>query len=391
MAPPSRLGVPRISRRSFLAGAGAGALALALSACSKSGLAAMSPGDVGDTTHRLKVLNWALYIDTDAPGAPGTVTRFSQQTGTQVTYSEAYNDNVYGQNQVFGPTLEKGKPTGWDVIVPTYWLIADLVSRNLLDELPLERIPNHANLDPVLLGTSWDQGARFHLPWQAGFTGIAYNPALTGRDLHDFSDLLDPAFKGRVGFVTEMREVLGFFMLAHGDDPSRATMATASTAMDRLEAVVAGGQVKKFTGNEYVDAIKSGEFAACLAWSGGVIGLQADRPDIKFIFPASGAMRWYDAMIIPKGAVNLAAAGDWMNFVYDPANAAKITAAVNYVSPVLGVQEVLRAAGGESAKLAASNVLFPDDATRRRLYFWSGTTPAQEAELQARFTKLESP
>jgi spermidine/putrescine transport system substrate-binding protein len=119
-----------------------------------------------------------------------------------------------------------------------------------------------------------------------------------------------------------------------------------------------------------------------------VLGLQTERPDIKFVFPAEGGMRWFDSMVIPKGATNVAAAGDWMNFVYDPANAAKITAAVGYVSPVMGVKDVLAAAGGDAAKLAASPVLFPDDATRRRLYFWSGTTPAEEATLQARFTKI---
>lgn len=375
------------SRRQFLAAAAALGIG---AACSKSGLQAAPAGDAGDSTHRLRVLNWALYIDTDQPNAPGTVKRFEDATGTQVTYSEAYNDNTYGQEKVFGPKLEKGKATGYDVIVPTYWLVADLLSRGLIDELPLERIPNHVNLDPSLLGTSWDVGARFHLPWQAGFTGIAYNPALTHREIRSFTDLLDPALRGRVGFVTEMREVLGFFMLAHGDDPGRATMATATAAMDRLEAVVASGQVKKFTGNEYVDLIKNGTFAACLAWSGGVLGLQTERPDIKFVFPAEGGMRWFDAMIIPKGATNVAAAGDWMNFVYDPANAAKITTAVGYVSPVLGVRDVLLRTGGDAAKLANSPVLFPDDATRRRLHFWSGTTPDEEHALQARFTKISN-
>jgi spermidine/putrescine transport system substrate-binding protein len=375
-----------LSRRSFLAGAGA--LALGAVACSRGGLRAAPAGDVGDTTHRLRVLNWAEYIDVDQPGRPGTVSRFESATGTKVDYSDAYNDNRYGLDKVFGPTLEKGKATGFDVIVPTYWLVADLLSKGLLDEIPLERIPNHANLDPALLGTSWDQGARFHLPWQAGITGIAYNPALTRKDMRAFVDLLDPALKGRVGMVSEMREVLGFFMLANGEDPSRATVAAANGALDRLEAVVNSGQVAKFTGNEYLDALKSGEFAACLAWSGGVLGLQAERPDMRFVFPAEGAMRWFDSMIIPKGATNVAAAGDWMNFVYDPVNAARITTAVGYVSPVIGVKEELLRTGGDAAKLAASPVLFPDDATRRRLYFWAGTTPAEEDALQARFSKL---
>jgi spermidine/putrescine transport system substrate-binding protein len=374
-----------MTRRRFLGAAAA--LGLGAAACSKGGLKSAPSGDAGATTKRLKILNWALYIDTDEPS---TVTRFSQATGTKVDYSEAYNDNSYGREQVFGPKLEKGKPTGFDIIVPTYWLVADLLDKGLLNEIPLERIPNHANLDPALLGTSWDQGARFHLPWQAGITGIAYNPALTRREIKSFSDLLDPALKGRVGMVSEMREVLGFFMLAVGEDPGRATKASADAAMDRLEAVVKSGQVAKFTGNEYVDALKANQFAACLAWSGGVLGLQAERPDLKFVFPAEGGIRWFDSMIIPKGADNVAAAGDWMNFVYNPANAAKITSAVGYVSPVMGVKEELLKAGGDAAKLAASPVLFPDDATRRKLHFWSGTTPAEEAELQTRFSAITS-
>ncbi len=377
-----------LSRRAFLS-AGA-ALGLGAVACSRGGLRDAPAGDAGTTTHSLSMLNWAVYIDPDQPGQPGTVSRFQSQTGTKMSYSEAYNDNHYGQDKIFGPTLEEGKATGFDLIVPTYWLVNDLLSKDLLDEIPLERIPNHVNLEPALLGTSWDPGARFQLPWQAGFTGIAYNPALTGKDLHAFADLLDPALKGRVGMVSEMREVLGFFMLANGEDPSRATVGAANSALDRLEGVVQSGQVAKFTGNEYLDALKNGTFAACLAWSGGVLQLQAERPDLRFVFPAEGGMRWFDSMIIPKGAANVAAAGDFMNFVYDPVNAAKITSFVRYVSPVIGVKEELERAGGDAAQLAASPILFPDDATRRRLYFWSGTTPTEEQVLQTRFSKLTS-
>lgn len=379
-----------MTRRRFLAATGAlGALA-ALPGCSRGGLESAPAGDAGRSTRRLRVLSWPLYIDEDAPGEPGTVARFSAQTGTEVTYSEDYSDNVYGLEQVFEPQLFKGDPTGWDVIVPTYWLVADLLSRRLLNEIPLERVPNHANLDPTLLGTSWDPGARFHLPWQAGFTGITYNPALTAKEVRSFADLLDPALRGRVGMVSEMREVLGFFMLANGDDPSRATAASAGGALDRLESVVRSGQVTKFTGNEYVDALKSNELAACLSWSGETVGLEADRPDLKFVIPSEGGMRWFDSMVIPKGAANVAAAGDWMNFTYDPANAARITTAVGYVSPVVGVREELQRQGGAAARLATNAVLFPDDETKRKLYFWAGTTPAEEEALQERFSEITS-
>jgi len=44
-------------------------------------------------------------------------------------------------------------------------------------------------------------------------------------------------------------------------------------------------------------------------------------------------------MVMPKGAENRDSAAEWMNFVYDPVQAAQLTAWVQYVSPVAGVRE----------------------------------------------------
>ncbi|HEX8003047.1 MAG TPA: spermidine/putrescine ABC transporter substrate-binding protein [Mycobacteriales bacterium] len=371
-----------VSRRAFLLGAAATGLA----ACSR-GLRAASPDDAGGPTGELSILNWPQYIDEDEGASLGTVRRFAIEADTEVDYSDAYEDNDYGLSEVFSK-LEKGDATGYDVVVPTYWVVARLLERGLLNQIPLERVPNHVNVDPGLLGMAWDRGARFHMPWQVGITGIAYDPALTGRELRAFADLLDPSLRGKVGMVSEMREVAGLFMLAAGADPSRATLDTAKEALFRLESVVNARQVARFTANEYVDALKKGEFAACLAWSGDIVQLQKTRPDIRFVIPEEGGIRWFDSMVVPKGAKNVASAGDWMNFVYDPENAARITRSVQYISPVVGVREVLERAGGESAKLADNPVLFPDDATRRRLYFWAGTTNAEEEELQGIFDKI---
>jgi len=79
-----------------------------------------------------------------------------------------------------------------------------------------------------------------------------------------------------------------------------------------------------------------------------------------------------------------------MNFTYDPASAARITRAVGYVSPVVGVKEELLRQGGAATRLATNPVLFPDDDTKRKLYFWAGTTPAEEEALQDRFSRITS-
>ena len=84
---------------------------------------------------------------------------------------------------------------------------------------------------------------------------------------------------------------------------------------------------------------------------------------MRFVFPEEGAISWFDTMVIPIGAPNGVAAAQWMDFVYDPVNAARITAYVQYVSPVVGVRDELVKLGGDAAALADSPLLFPDDAT----------------------------
>ncbi|HEX7276187.1 MAG TPA: spermidine/putrescine ABC transporter substrate-binding protein [Acidimicrobiales bacterium] len=364
----------RLSRRRFLA---LSAAAVAFAACRNSG------GDVPDFSGTLRILNWSDYID------PDTVDRFNQATRIPVDYVEEYNGNEEAFETLFEPTLGRGRPTGYDVIVPTYWAVARMLERDWLRQVPLERVPNHVNIEPAYLGMPWDRGARFHMPWQVGITGIAYNPALTGRqEIKRVSQLFEPALRGRVGMVSEMRETVGLVMLTQGADPSRATKPAAERALDRLAQAKADGQIKRFTADEFVDALKSGEFAACLAWSGDIIQLQQERPDIRFVIPEEGGIRWFDSMVIPARSGGAEAAADFMNFVYEPANAARITAAVQYISPVLGVREELQKAGGTTAQLAQNPILFPDDDTRRRLYFWAGLDSATEDELQERFSSI---
>jgi spermidine/putrescine transport system substrate-binding protein len=369
-----------LSRRGFLGGSAAMAL---LAACSNQ----RGPG-AASSSDDLRILSWTDYIDTDESGSPGTVSRFGQQSGLRVDYSDAYPSNTEAYDTIFEPNLGHGKRIQWDLVVPTFWLASRLVDRRWLEQVPLELVPNHVNLEPNFLTMPWDRGARYNLPWQSGLTGIAYDPARTGGEIRSLASLFDPKFKGRVGMVTEMRETVALTMALQGSDPSRPTQAAAEKALELLEKAVADGQIREFTGNEFRDRLSDGSFALCLAWSGDIVQLQRDKPNIRFVIPDEGGMQWFDTMVIPKGAANAAGAARWMNFVYDPDNAARITAAVQYISPVIGVRDALRRLGGDAALLADNAILFPDDATRQRLYTWGGLPAAVEDALDARFTKI---
>ncbi len=392
----------RSSRRGFLIGGGIAAAA-AIGAVVLSGLgdgddggsadggpatggAGDAGGGLGQGAAQLRILNWTEYIDPTADGESGTLDRFRDAEGIDVDYSETYNDNneVYGKE--FAAYLDAGNRTPWDIAMPTFWMAARLKRKGWIAPLPFNLIPNYENLDPSYLNLGWDRGAKYHLPWQAGFTGFAYNISVTGRELKSFNELFAPEFSGKIGFFTEMRDTIGLVMLSQGNDPSTATEETMTQALDAIEKAAADGQVRRFTGNDYLQDIDNGNFAACVAWSGDIA--QSTNPDVRFVFPEEGAMSWFDTMVLPVGAANGVAAAKWMNYVYDPVNAARITANVQYVTPVVGVREELIKLGGETAALADSPLLFPDDATKSRLHVFADMPEDVEQRITDRFVSI---
>lgn len=383
----------RIDRRRFLAGLGAAGLGAALTGCAdSSGFRTFELGG----RRSLTMLNWDEYIDADDDNNPfypgGTLDLLSQgENSVQVNYIPEYTDNISGFNRIIEESVNADQ-SRFDIVVPTNWRAAQMIANGWAEQLPIEVIGNHVNIDPAFLTNAWDRGCRYQMPWQAGITGIAYDPALTGRPLNSVQDLFDPSLAGRVGFIGEMREGVGLAMLANGDDPSRPTVETAQAGLDRILDAAESGQVGAFTFEDFADKLETGELAAAMAWSGDVALLQAPgrRPDIEFVVPDEGAIQWFDTMVIPRGAQNIGAAGTFMDFVYEPENAARITEWVQYISPVLGVQEALLSAGGASAELARNAVLFPDDATRARLFTWGGLDQEDEDELDRVYALLLS-
>ena len=367
-----------MTRRQFLASTGAlGVAGLSLPAL----LAACG----GDEAAGLYFENWPLYIDPTEGDLIGTVDRFMEATGVKMKYTDAYNDN----NEYFAkiqPLLGTGKTIEPDIIAPTSWMAGRLISLGWVEALPLADIPNAANLDDGFVKPTWDPTGEYSLPWQAGMAGIAYNSDAAGREITSVADLFDPEFKGRIGMLSEMRDTIGLILMSEGIDPSTiSTFEEAAPAFEKLEKAKADGQIRAFTGNDYTDDLLAGNFAACIGWSGDLFQLETESEAVKFVIPEEGGTRWADVMVVPKGAKNVANAAKWMNFVYDPEQAAQLTAYNMYVSPVKGVREIIAASDPE---LAENPLVFPDEATSARLRAFAQLSEEEEAKFDEAFSAI---
>ncbi|MEB3200091.1 MAG: spermidine/putrescine ABC transporter substrate-binding protein [Synechococcaceae cyanobacterium] len=370
--------IRRLTRRQLLGQLAVGSAAALLAAC--GGRRSEGGG------RRLAIANWPLNIDASEPGLPGTVDRFEQATGIQVDYSEDINDSQAFFARV-RPDLAAGRPIGPDLFITPYWMADRLRGLGWLEPLDLQLIPNRINLSPSLRNPYWDPQGRHTLPWQSGVAGIAYNRRATGREISSIDDLFAPDLHGRVAMLSEMRDTLGLLMLADGQEVSQPTLKTANGAFERLRRGRQSGQIRAFTGNDYMNDLLTGNFKACLAWSGDVAQLARDEPDLQFVVPASGGIRWVDVMAVPRRALHPREAARWMDFVYDPVQAARITAAVQYISPVEGVQARLEGQP-QTAALADNPLLFPDAALQRRLHVFGPLDPAEEARFEQRFAEI---
>ena len=336
-------------------------LALGLAACGGdggieggAGGGATETAKAGPVKGDLTISNWPLYID---PGENGTAADFEKATGVDVTYIEDVNDNV----EFFGklrPQLASGSSGGRSIVVVTDWMANKMHELGYLQDLPKSALPNvQENLRPDLRSPAIDPNRDYSVPWQTGMTGVIVRKDLAP-DVRSVNDLFDPQYKGKVTFLTEMRDTVPLVMKADGVNPDEATTQDWLDAIDKLKAAVDSGQIRRFTGNDYARDLTKGDVVASIGWSGDAVQLQADNPNIEWRMPTQGCILWSDNMVIPVGAPNTGAALGFMDFVYEPQVQADVAEYVNYVTPVDGVQQIL---AKRDPALAKNQLIFPSE------------------------------
>jgi spermidine/putrescine transport system substrate-binding protein len=356
-----------ITRRRLMRRGAAGALSVSalayLAACGDDELSGGQQEQArtiekGPISKTLNFSNWPLYIDIDDKTKERpTLEKFKRRYGTEVKYTEEINDNV----EFFGKVrqeYEQGSSGGRDIHVVTDWMCARMVRLGYVQKFDKSEMPNATrNLEDAVASPDFDPKREYSMPWQSGQVGLIYRRDLTKGDLTSVNDLFDPKFKGKVTFLTEMRDSVGSVLLGEGIQPEEATLDQALSAVEKLEKAAKDGQVRRFTGNEYSQQILKGDSVALLGWSGDAVQLTVDNEQIRFKQPEDGFMVFTDSMQVPVGAPNAYTAQKMMDFVYDPEVQAAITAYVNYVPPVKGTRELLQE---QDPEIAGNPLIFPD-------------------------------
>jgi spermidine/putrescine transport system substrate-binding protein len=175
------------------------------------------------------------------------------------------------------------------------------------------------------------------------------------------------------------------FLMSQGHSPEDPTMETIQKAVDLIKEQKDKGQIRRFTGNDYADDLAAGNIIVAQAYSGDVVQLQKDNPDLKFVVPESGATSFVDTMTIPYTTQNQKAAEEWINYVYDRANYAKLIAATKYV-PVLS--DMTDALTKIDPALAKDPLINPPKEILDKLKAWAPLTDEQTQEFNKAYAAV---
>ncbi|RNL63217.1 spermidine/putrescine ABC transporter substrate-binding protein [Nocardioides marmoriginsengisoli] len=389
-------GDSRISRRTVLKGAAGAAFGVGSLAALKLPFFGTSDRtqdpadcfakDLSASEKQLIISNWPGYMDEDEPT---TLQDFEKRTGIKVRYDIDVNDN----NDFFAKVsnqLGSCESSKRDMFMLTDWMAARMIQVGWIQKLDAAKVPNlHANVIDALKAPGWDPGRDFSAPWQSGLTGIAYNKKKV-KEVRSFADLLTrDDLKGRISLLSEMRDTMGFMLLINGADPSDFTDADWEKGVETLKKARGDGQIRAFTGNEYIQDLSAGNILACEAWSGDVAA--AENEDLVFVTPEEGLMIWADNMLIPNLATHKENAEKWIDYYYEPEIAARLADYVYYICPVKGAEAEMEKIDPDLLKnKTLKNLIFPDEETLSRTSGFMALTEAQARRYEGDFSDVIS-
>lgn len=296
----------------------------------------------GRTVH---FYSWDSYDD------PAVFAEFEKRTGIKVV------TDFFASNEELLAKLMAGQG-GYDVIVPSDYMVEIMARQGLLAEIPRAAVPNAAQLDPRFLDLPFDKGNRFSMPYMWGMTGIAYDSDVVKPAPDSWAALWDPRWKGRIAMLNDQREVFAMALQslrlpANSKDPVHLAAAQKRLAEQRP-------LVKAYQSENQKGLLIAGEVVMAQAWSSDLNLAAAEKPSLRFVLPKEGGFIWMDNLCIPKGAADPEAAKALVDFLLSPEVAVKLHAKLRGGSPIKDAARRL------PEELRGNPTIVPDAAMMKR-------------------------
>ena len=283
--------------------------AQALAAAEASGFRPPDGGDGGS----LHIYTWCDYI------APDVLTSFEKALGVTIVV------DTFDSNEAMYAKLKAGG-TGYDIIMPSSYQIESMAREGMIDELDHAKIPNvRKNFDPSFTQQILDPTFKYNVPYAVTYTGFAYakDRIPEGADVNSWAILGNPALKGRISLLDDIREVIGGGLMYLGYSINSTDPKEIDAAVDQVLKWRAN--VRKFDSESYKTEVPGGATYLGHGYSTDTTQVivgddEAGAPardDIGFALPKEGYTIAFDEMVVASGAKRKDLAYAFINYIYD--------------------------------------------------------------------------
>ncbi len=253
----------------------------------------------------VNVCSWGEYID------EALITQFEEETGITVNYQTVEsNEALYA--------LLKSGAGDYDVIVPSDYMVSQLIEEGMLEQLDYSQIPNFALIDERFRNLPYDPDNLYSVPYTWGTVGIIYNTAVVDEEITSWSTLFDDKYAGEVLLINNSRDAIGIALMYLGYSVNTTNEAeireAAALIADALNRGVYQGKVM----DEVFLKMEGGNAAIATYYAGDYLSMadnQADNVDLAFVIPEEGSNWFVDAMCVLKDAPHQEEAHEWINFI----------------------------------------------------------------------------
>ena len=253
----------------------------------------------------VNVCSWGEYID------ESLIEQFEEETGILVNYQTVEsNEALY--------SLLKSGAGDYDVVVPSDYMISQLIEENMLEELDYGNIPNFSLIDDRFKNLAYDPENKYTVPYTWGTVGIIYNAAVVEEPITSWGAMFSDDYAGNVLMFRNSRDAMATALLYLGYDLNTTDEAQLREAKELLADAKARGVYQSFVMDEIYQKMEGGNAAIGAYYAGDYLSMvdnQADGVDLQFVIPDEGSNWFVDAMCVLKDAPNKAEAEAWINFI----------------------------------------------------------------------------
>ena len=281
---------------------------------------------LGGTSRAQRVVNvcsWGEYID------PELIDIFEEKTGIRVNYQTAEsNETLY--------SLLMSGGGDYDVIVPSDYMIAQLIEEDMLAELDYTAIPNFSLIDERFQNLPYDPENKYTVPYTWGTVGIIYNRNVVNEELTGWEALYDDRYAGNVLLINNSRDAFGIALKYLGYSVNTTNEAEIREAYALVADAMNRGVFQGKVMDEVFQKMEGGNAAIATYYAGDYLSMvdnQADEVDLAFSVPQEGSNWFVDAMCVLKDAPHYEEAHEWINFIASTESSLRNMDYIWYASP----------------------------------------------------------